>query len=115
MVMPGFVGGPGKLRALERSWVLVNTSVSECLPVSFLEAAAHGCAILSFVDPDGFASRFGIHVKGLDLESGLRWLLEEDRWRELGERGHAYVSEVHEKERVIDLHLKAYEALLAVR
>ena len=115
MVMPGFVGGPGKLKALERSWILVNTSVSECLPVSFLEAAAHSCAILSFVDPDGFASRFGVHVEGLDLDSGLRWLLEGDRWRELGERGRAYVSEVHEKEKVIDLHLEAYEALLASR
>ena len=115
LVMPGFVGGPVKLEALERSWILVNTSVSECLPVSFLEAAAHGCAILSFVDPDGFASRFGVHVEGLDLESGLRWLLEEGIWRELGERGRSYVSKVHEKERVIDLHIEAYEALLAAR
>jgi glycosyltransferase involved in cell wall biosynthesis len=111
--MPGFVEDPRKRETLEKSWILVNTSVSECLPVSFLEAAAHGCAILSFVDPDGFASRFGVHVEGLDLESGLLWLLEGDRWRELGERGRAYVSEVHEKERVIDLHVEAYEALLA--
>lgn len=115
MVMPGFVGGPGKLKALERSWILVNTSVSECLPVSFLEAAAHGCAILSFVDPDGFASRFGYHVKGLDLESGLRWLLEEDRWKKLGERGHSYVSKVHGREKVIDLHIEAYRAMLEAR
>ena len=54
-------------------------------------------------------------MDGLDLDSGLRWLLEGDRWRERGERGRAYVSEVHEKERVIDLHLEAYEALLAAR
>ncbi len=90
----------------------MNTSVRECLPVSFLEAAAHGCAILSFVDPDGFASNFGHHVKDTDLESGLRWLLEGDRWRELGERGRAYVAEVHGRKRVIDLHLGAYQALL---
>jgi len=115
LVMPGFVGGPGKLKALERSWILVNTSVSECLPVSFLEAAAHGCAILSFVDPDGFSSRFGFHATEGWLKAGLRWLLEEDRWRELGERGRSYVSEVHGREKVMDLHIEAYRALLEAR
>ena len=115
LAMPGFVALSQKMETLECSWVLVNSSVSEGLPVSFLEAAAHGCAILSFLDPEGFASRFGAHVGDSDLESGLRWLLEGNRWRELGETGRAYVSEAHEKERVIDLHLEAYEALLATR
>ncbi|UCH56681.1 MAG: glycosyltransferase family 4 protein [Candidatus Bathyarchaeota archaeon] len=110
--LPGFALGEAKRRVLERSWVLVNTSVSECLPVSFLEAAAHRCAILSFHDPDGFASRFGFHASERELESGLRWLLDEERWRELGERGYAYVSREHEYGRVINLHLAAYEALL---
>jgi len=87
--------------------------VSECLPVSFLEAAAHGCAILSFHDPDGFASNFGYHVVDGDLDEGLRCLLEDDAWRERGGRGFAYVTDVHELNRVIDLHLDAYEALLS--
>jgi glycosyltransferase involved in cell wall biosynthesis len=111
--LPGFVTGQEKERALGSSWILVNTSVSECLPVSFLEAAAHGCAILSFHDPDGFASNFGYYVTDGDLDEGLRCLLEDDIWEERGERGFAYVSEVHELDRVVDLHLATYEALLS--
>jgi glycosyltransferase involved in cell wall biosynthesis len=107
-----FKTGPEKLEVLNKSWVLVNTSVSECLPVSFLEAAAHGCAILSFHDPDGFASHFGQHVRDGDLESGLRALLKGDSWREKGEAGRAYVSEVHEVSAVTDKHIEAYRALL---
>lgn len=110
--MPGFTTGDDKQRVLEKSWMLVNTSVSESLPVSFLEAAAHRCAILSFHNPDGFASEFGYHVTDEELDEGLRFLLEEDRWRERGEKGYAYVSEVHKLGRVIGRHIAAYEALL---
>jgi len=109
---PGFIEGIEKEALLSSSWVLVNTSVSECLPVSFLEAAAHGCAILSPHDPDGFTSRFGYHVERGDYASGLRWLLE-GNWREAGERGRRYVSTVHEAGRVIDQHLAAYERALS--
>lgn len=110
--LPGFTREPEKSRVLGESWVLVNTSVCECLPISFLEAAAHGCAILSFHNPDGFASSFGFHVKDGNLDQGLRFLLGDDRWRERGEKGRAHVSEVHEKKRTIERHMAAYRALL---
>lgn len=108
----GFLTGEDKARVLDESWVLVNTSVHECLPVSFLEAAAHRCAILSPHDPDGFAARFGYHAAEGDIAEGLGWLLGDERWRERGERGHRYVSAVHEKKRVIDRHVEVYEGLL---
>ena len=57
--LAGFKVGFEKDKILEKSWILVNTSVSEGLPVSFLEAAAHHCAILSPNDPDGFTRNFG--------------------------------------------------------
>ncbi|MBN2336226.1 glycosyltransferase family 4 protein [Candidatus Bathyarchaeota archaeon] len=110
--MRGFLDGTEKEAVLDESWVLVNTSVRECLPVSFLEAAAHGCAVLSSHDPDGFASGFGYHAEGGDYEEGLRRLLGDDRWRAQGEKGRRYVSEVHERSRVLDLHVMHYEALL---
>jgi glycosyltransferase involved in cell wall biosynthesis len=110
--LAGFLTGEDKARVLEDSWVLVNTSVHECLPVSFLEAAAHRCAILSPHDPDGFATSFGYHVAAGDYVDGLRWLLEGERWRERGERGYRYVSAVHEKKKVIDRHVEVYESLL---
>lgn len=111
--LPGFVTGDRKDQVLNESWILVNTSVSECLPLSFLEAAAHGCAILSFSDPDGFASSFGFHAAiEKDLDRGLRFLLEDDRWKLLGERGFSYVSETHEIGHVIDMHVSVYKQLL---
>ncbi|MCX6648926.1 MAG: glycosyltransferase family 4 protein [Candidatus Bathyarchaeota archaeon] len=110
--LPGFLDGAEKERLLSESWVLVNTSVSECLPVSFLEAAAHGCAILSPHDPDGFASNFGYHVVDGDYASGLRRLLD-GNWRAAGEAGRRYVSATHEVGRVIDQHLEAYEGVLS--
>jgi glycosyltransferase involved in cell wall biosynthesis len=111
--LPGFLDGAEKERLLSESWALVNTSVSECLPVSFLEAAAHGCAILSPHDPDGFAASSGYHVRDEDYASGLRWLLEDSNWRTAGEAGRSYVSAVHEVGSVIDQHLEAYRRALS--
>ena len=111
LTLSGHVMGEEKESLLNRSQVLVNTSVSECLPVSFLEAAAHGCAILSIHDPDGFASRFGVHVRE-SYEDGLEWLLKNDNWRKKGELGRKYVSEYHEQGVVIDRHMEVYNGLL---
>ncbi len=64
--MMGFLDqftGAAHAQVLRDSWVLVNTSAREGLPNAFLEAAANGCAILSEVDPDGFASRFGVSCR----------------------------------------------------
>jgi glycosyltransferase involved in cell wall biosynthesis len=97
---------------LGRSWILVNTAAREGLPNAFLEAAAHRCAILSEVDPDGFASHFGARVEAADFASGLAWLLDNDRWRERGARGQAHVREFFELHRAMDDHLAVYEALV---
>jgi hypothetical protein len=32
---------------------------------------------------------------------GLRWLLEDGRWRRLGQEGYKYVREVHSPDKVI--------------
>lgn len=108
----GFVDGVEKEKLLDRAWVLVNTSFFEALPVSFLEAAAHGCAILSPFDPDGFASRFGVHCPLERLREGLEFLLEGDAWYEKGLRGFKYVRGVHEYNSVVERHLSIYERLL---
>lgn len=99
-------------RVLARSWVLVNTSLREGLPTTFVEAAAHGTAILSHTDPDGFASRFGHRAAEGDLSAGLAWLLTDDRWRRLGEAGRTFVAERFETGRAVEAHLAAYEAAL---
>lgn len=99
-------------RILGASWIIVNTSAREGLPNSLLEAAAHRCAILSSVDPDAFATRFGWHAADDDFERGLRWLLADGRWRACGERALGYVAETFATERAVERHLAAYRALL---
>jgi glycosyltransferase involved in cell wall biosynthesis len=98
---------------LDASWILVNTAAREGLPSSFLEAAAHGCAILSEVDPEGFASRFGYHAQQNDLADGLMHLL--DSWREAGQRGREFVRTVYATPLAMEAHLEAYRAVLALR
>lgn len=98
--------------ALDKSWVVVNTATREGLPNAFLEAAAHRCAILSHVDTEGFASEFGFRVRNDDFAGGLHWLLENGRWRELGERAHHYVDRTFSIDRAIGRHIEVYEGLL---
>lgn len=98
---------------LSRSWILVNTALREGLPRSFLEAASFKCAILSRVDPDGFASRFGHRVEDDHFAAGLRLLLQDGSWRRKGEEAHAYVSEKYGFEASIAQHVEAYSRALA--
>jgi glycosyltransferase involved in cell wall biosynthesis len=95
--------------ALGRSWILVNTSAREGLPTTFIESAAHRTAILSFTDPDGFASRFGRCVQSSSLADGLAWLLAQDRWRQLGEAGRAFVEGSFAPAVAIEAHLRVYQ------
>lgn len=98
---------------LASSWILVNTAAREGLPVTFLEAASYRCAILSQVNPDEFASRFGYHAEAGDFEAGLASLLEGDRWRALGEAACDYVRATHALDVVIEKHLEAYRSLMS--
>jgi glycosyltransferase involved in cell wall biosynthesis len=99
-------------RIMSRSWVLVNTSLREGLPTTFVEAAAHGTAILSHTDPDSFATRFGHCADEGHLNEGLAWLLTDERWRRLGEAGREWVAEHFATDRAIDAHLKAYASAI---
>jgi glycosyltransferase involved in cell wall biosynthesis len=103
---------------LGAAWVMVNASTKETLPNAFLEAAAHRAAILSGLDPDGFASKFGHHVHrrdprekypdAEDFAQGLAWLLEHDRWRQQGQRGYEHVASTFETEIAIQRHIARY-------
>jgi hypothetical protein len=93
----------------------VNTAAREGLPNAFLEAAAHRCAILSGVDPDGFASRFGHHASDeAGLAMGLERLLD-GQWKPLGEAACEFVKSVFGIEPAIERHLDAYAQALGAR
>ena len=97
---------------LGASWILVNTAAREGLPNSFIEAAAHQCAILSSVDPDQFSSRFGKFVQDDDFSAGLDYLLESDRWKAVGQAGYEHVFREFRMEYSIDEHIRIYKLLL---
>ncbi|WP_413492073.1 glycosyltransferase family 4 protein [Morganella psychrotolerans] len=58
----GHVEGEEKNKHLKEAKILVNTSIHEALPVSFLEALAYGTLLVSNRNPDDLTSKFGIHV-----------------------------------------------------
>ncbi|MBN1354529.1 MAG: glycosyltransferase family 4 protein [Candidatus Omnitrophica bacterium] len=101
--------------ALERiysvSRILVNTSVREGLPLTFVEAACHGCAILSGCNPDNFASEFGYWARNNDFEKGLGFLLEKNAWEEKGKKAFDYVKTHYDSDKAIKKHIDIYEKL----
>lgn len=97
---------------LSKAWILVNTSLREGLPNSFLEAAANQCAILSTVDPDGFATRFGYRVDDDDYINGLKYLLNNSSWREKGKNAFEFIKKDYSLEQAINKHICIYEELL---
>lgn len=108
---------------LDEAWIMVNASTKEAMPNAFLEAAAHGCAILSGLDPDGFASKFGYYVKPThgkkypdsdDFGRGLTWLLENDRWRQRGELAREHVQANFETEVAMQKHIQVYRTHLGI-
>lgn len=107
-----------KSDALQRvygdAWILLNTSAREGLPVTFIEAAVRGCAILSTVNPDNFAIDFGYYASSPnDLEEGLSILISNDNWRSKGEAGYKYSKEIYEYENALKAHLDTYNNVYA--
>ncbi len=93
---------------LAESWVLVSTGSRHGVPGACVEAAAYRCAILSDVDPDGVASRFGHHAADGDFAAGLDALLTGDAWRQFADLGHEWARVNYDAERVVDRCLAVY-------
>ena len=102
----GFVDDEIKSRILSRSWVMVLPSIREGLPIAFLEALSHGCALLSSVNPDNIVSKFGYYAAKDEFEKGLCALLKDNMWRVKGRSGYNYVKRTHNLSRIIDKLLK---------
>ncbi|MEN8129398.1 MAG: glycosyltransferase family 4 protein [Pseudomonadota bacterium] len=97
---------------LGRSWILVSTAAREGLPTVFLEALANKCAILSHVNPDQIAERFGYHAHADDFKKGLETLLKQGTWRQKGQGGYEYIRDTYELDSVIDKHIAVYQSLV---
>jgi glycosyltransferase involved in cell wall biosynthesis len=114
----GHVDGAGKRHLLSSAWALLNTSIHEALPVSFLEALQFEVPVISCQNPEGIASRFGAYVgrwdgTGLDsvpafVESLGRILGDARLRKRLGREGRRWVRENHGR----DKFLSAFQSLL---
>lgn len=104
----GHLDGEAKRQIIASSWVLINTSIHEGLPVSIQESLACGVPILSTLDPEQTASRFGVFVGTFSgdgfaamppLRAGLQRLLSDQALRErLGEAGRRWAQTTHNPE-----------------
>lgn len=99
----GLVTGKKKADILSRAWILINTSVYESLPVSFLEALSYKMAILSCHNPDNITSTYGFFTgeilgdginETVKFEDGLCALISNDVWRRKGEQGYEFVRKI---------------------
>ena len=106
-----FVTEEEKQRILNSSWVLLNTSVREGLPLTFLEAPAHGVSIVAAVDPDEYTSKFGRYVSDGDFVSAVRESVRSEDFRTNGRRGYEHVRRVHETGLVVRQHLAVLKEL----
>lgn len=108
----GHIEGKSKQAELERGWVLLNTSIHEGLAVSYLEGLGHEMPLVSCVDTEGLATRFGRAVErhpgdGMDalpaFEAALRQLIGDAELRGLlGKEGRQWVETTHSPEAFVN-------------
>ncbi len=107
----GHVDGIEKENYLKEAKILINTSIHEALPVSFLEALAYGTVLVSNRNPENLTSKFGIHVgkvlgNGFDkvdlYVNAVKELMTNDKRRkELAASAIEYVRNIHNVEKFI--------------
>lgn len=118
----GHVDGEMKNQFLKDAKILVNTSVHEALPVSFLEALSYGCTLVSNRNPDSLTEKFGIWIgdvlgngfESIDLYAdAVRKLMTDDKLRsKLAQAGRKYVEQVHNIPRFVrDMRNVIYQEL----
>ena len=101
----GHVEGEVKERFLKESKILVNTSIHEALPISFLEALSYGTLIVSNRNPEELTSKFGewvgeVYGDGFDkvhlYVGAIRRIMKDDEERsKKAETAVRYIREVH--------------------
>lgn len=101
----GHVDGDEKASYLKRAKILINTSIHEALPISFLEALSYGTLLVSNRNPENLTEKFGIHVgdvlgDGFDKVdlycTAVNELLNDDLKRQtLATQAVEYIRKVH--------------------
>lgn len=97
--------GEKKAAMLKRAKILVNCSIHEAVPVSFLEAFGYGACVVSSQDPDALISQYGYAIKQIEgagfemvpnFVKAISSLLSDERlWLSTVTRAYEYVNKVH--------------------
>ncbi|GGZ85377.1 glycoside hydrolase [Ignatzschineria indica] len=105
----GHVDGDVKTQFLKDAKILVNTSIHEALPVSFLEALSYGTLIVSNRNPDNLTEMFGIWTgdilgDGWDKVSlytqAIKKIIEDEPQRKkLSKNAIEYINNIHNIEK----------------
>ena len=112
----GFVSEEKKREIIGRSWALLNTSIIEGLPITFLEALAEGTPIVSHVDPDQYVTNFGVRVKSYSVEEfveAIKKIIKDEHFRDIGLKSIPFINRNHETTAVMDRHLQIYNEILS--
>ena len=119
LIFAGHVDGEEKNNYIKNAKILVNTSIHEALPISFLEALAFGTLLVSNRNPENLTSKFGIwvgDVLGDGFEhidkyvNAIKELMEnENKRKQLSIEARKYVEEIHN---VTNFKRNLYEVLV---
>lgn len=109
----GLVVGEEKKQFLKDAKILVNTSVHEALPVSFLEALSYGVCLVSNRNPDSLTEKFGVWTgdvlgDGFDkvdlYVEAIKKIMENEPLRQkIAEKARDYVCQNHNVPKVIKI------------
>lgn len=116
----GHVDGHEKENYLKNAKILVNTSIHEALPISFLEALSYGTLLVSNRNPENLTSSFGVHVgdvlgDGFDkvplyTNAITQLISNEERRQQLSDNAVKYIKNNHSVEQFVkDLRQVIYE------
>lgn len=104
----GHLTGNEKSEILKKARVLVNTSIWEGIPISWLEALSYGVVIVSAFDRENLVSRFGKHIEVIDgdgddsainfLPHIKRFLEDDEIYIQTAKDAIEYISKVHNLE-----------------
>jgi lipopolysaccharide biosynthesis glycosyltransferase len=112
LIFTGHLDGEEKIKHLKDAKILVNTSIHEALPISFLEILSYGALIVSNRNPENLTEKFGVWVgdilgDGFDkvdlYVEGIKKLMDDDKKRiELAKAAIDYIKKIHNIPRFVD-------------
>lgn len=101
----GHLEGKEKEQYLKDAKILVNTSIHEALPISFLEALSYGTLLVSNRNPEELTSKFGVYVGevlgdgfdkvGLYVDAIKQIINDDDKRKKMSFDAVKYVKQVH--------------------